>query len=97
VNGPIKAFVLGDKGRIELDKPFYEHSSFTVYDTQDNVLFRYDGNIEGRGMQYQALEVERCIRSGLRQSPIMSLDETIEIMEVMDQIRQQTGIEYSGV
>jgi hypothetical protein len=27
----------------------------------------------------------------------MSLDETIEIMEVMDQIRQQTGIEYSGV
>jgi predicted dehydrogenase len=97
VNGPIRAFVLGDKGRIELDKPFYEHSSFTVYDQEDNVLFRYDGNIEGRGMQYQALEVERCIRAGLRQSPIMSLDETIEIMEVMDQIRQQTGIEYSGV
>jgi len=27
----------------------------------------------------------------------MSLDESIEIMEVMDQIRQQAGIEYSGV
>jgi predicted dehydrogenase len=97
VNGPIRAFVLGDKGRIELDKPFYEHSSFTIYDMDDQVLFRYEGNIEGRGMQYQALEVERCIRAGLRQSPIMSLDETIEVMEVMDQIRQQTGIEYSGV
>jgi hypothetical protein len=48
-------------------------------------------------MQFQALEVEKCIRAGLSQSPIMSLDETIEIMEVMDQIRQQTGIEYSGV
>jgi predicted dehydrogenase len=96
VNGPIRAFVLGDKGRIELDKPFYEHSSFTVYDMDDEVLFRYEGNIEGRGMQFQALEVERCIRAGLRQSPIMSLDETIEVMEVMDQIRQQTGIEYSG-
>ena len=97
VNGPIRAFVLGDKGRVELDKPFYEHSSFTFYDMDDNQIFRYDGNIEGRGMQYQALEVERCIRAGLRQSQIMSLDETIEIMEVMDQIRQQTGIEYSGV
>lgn len=97
VNGPIRAYVLGDKGRIELDKPFYEHSWFTVYDMEDRVLYRYEGNIEGRGMQYQALEVERCIRAGLRQSPIMSLDETIEIMEVMDQIRQQTGIEYSGV
>jgi predicted dehydrogenase len=97
VNGPVKASILGDLGRIELDKPFYEFSSFTAYDMDDKVLYRFEGNIEGRGMQYQALEVERCIRAGLRQSPIMSLDETIEIMEVMDQIRQQTGIEYSGV
>jgi predicted dehydrogenase len=97
VYGPIKAFVMGDAGRIELDMPFFEHSSFTVYNMDDEVLYRYEGNIEGRGMQYQALEVERCIRAGLRQSPIMSLDETVEIMEVMDQIRQQTGIEYSGV
>jgi predicted dehydrogenase len=97
INGPIRAFVLGDRGRVELEKPFYEHSSFTVYDMDDKVVFRYEGNIEGRGMQYQALEVERCIRAGLRQSPIMSLDETVEIMEVMDEIRQQTGIEYSGV
>ena len=97
VKGPIRAFVMGDKGRIELEKPFYEHGSFTVYDLADQEIFRYEGNIEGRGMQYQALEVERCIRAGLRQSPVMSIDETIEIMEVMDQIRQQTGIEYSGV
>jgi len=26
----------------------------------------------------------------------MSLDETVQIMEVMDQIRNQTGIEFSG-
>jgi predicted dehydrogenase len=97
VNGPIRAYVLGDKGRVELEKPFYEHSAFTIYDMDDKAIFRYDGNIEGRGMQFQALEVEKCIRAGLRQSPIMSLDETVEIMEVMDQIRQQTGIEYSGV
>lgn len=96
VSGPTRAFVLGDKGRIELEKSFYEHSSFTVYDLNDKEIYKYEGNIEGRGMQFQALEVERCIRAGLRQSPTMSLDETIEIMEVMDQIRQQTGIEYSG-
>jgi hypothetical protein len=59
-------------------------------------LFKYEGNIEGRGMQYQALEVERCIAAGLIESPIMTLDETVQIMEVMDQIRNQTGIEFSG-
>jgi hypothetical protein len=47
-------------------------------------------------MQYQALEVERCITEGLIESPTMSLDETVQIMEVMDQIRSLTGIEYAG-
>ena len=94
--GPVKAFILGTSGRVEMDKSFYGFSPFTVFDFDDNVIFQYEGNIEGRGMQYQALEVERCIASGLIESPIMSLDETIQIMEVMDQIRSLTGIEYQG-
>ena len=94
--GPVKAFILGDAGRIEMEKSFYEHSTFTAFDLEDNVLFEYEGNIEGRGMQYQALEVERCVTAGLNESPSMSLDETVQIMEVMDQIRSLTGIEYSG-
>ncbi len=94
--GPIRAFVIGDAGRIEMEKSFHEHSTFTVFDLDDNILFEYEGNIEGRGMQYQALEVERCISEGLIESPTMSLDETVQIMEVMDQIRNQTGIEFSG-
>jgi predicted dehydrogenase len=94
--GPVKAFILGDAGRIELDKSFYAHSFFTVFDLDDNVIYQYEGNIEGRGMQYQALEVERCITEGLIESTTMSLDETVQIMEVMDQIRSLTGIEYSG-
>ena len=94
--GPVKAFILGDAGRIDMEKSFYEHSTFTAFDLEDNVLFKYEGNIEGRGMQYQALEVERCVTAGLNESPTMSLDETVQIMEVMDQIRSLTGIEYSG-
>ena len=94
--GPVRGFILGDAGRIEMEKSFYEHSSFTVFDRNENILFKYEGNIKGRGMQYQALEVERCISEGLIESPTMSLDETVQIMEVMDQIRTQTGIEFSG-
>ena len=94
--GPVKAFILGDAGRIEMEKSFYGHSNFTVFDLKDNVVFEYEGNIEGRGMQFQALEVERCVAAGLNESPTMSLDETLQIMEVMDHIRSLTGIEYSG-
>jgi predicted dehydrogenase len=96
VNGPVRAFILGDKGRVELDKSFFQFGPFSIFDQQDNLVFRFEGNIEGRGMQYQALELERCVFAGLLESPTMSLDETVEIMKVMDQIRLQSGIEYPG-
>jgi len=96
VNGPVRAFILGDKGRVELDKSFFQFGPFSIFDQEDNVVFRFEGNIEGRGMQYQALELERCVFAGLLESPTMSLDETVEIMKVMDQIRLQSGIEYPG-
>lgn len=96
VDGPIRAFILGDKGRVELEKSFYDHTPFTVFDQSNQVVYRYEGKIEGRGMQYQALEVERCIEAGLTESTIMPLDETIEIMQVMDEVRALTGIKYPG-
>ena len=103
VFGPITASVVGTLGRIDLDTSFYEHTSFTVYETDlsresgvQKKVHRYEDKIEGRGMQYQALEVERCIHAGLIESPTMGLDETVSIMETMDEIREQTGVKYPG-
>ena len=97
VSGPIRAFLLGTEGRVEMDKSFYEQTSYTVFDQDDKVIYRYEDKIEGRGMQYQAIEVERCISEGLTESPIMTLDQTVQIMAIMDEIRNQTGIIYPGV
>jgi predicted dehydrogenase len=103
VFGPITASVAGTRGRIDIDTSFYEQTSFTVYETDlsresgvQSEVSRYEAKIEGRGMQYQALEVERCVRAGLTESPTMSLDETVSIMETMDEIRKQTGVKYPG-
>jgi predicted dehydrogenase len=43
----------------------------------------------GNGYAHEALEVMRCLDEGARESPIMPLDESVAIMEVMDQIRSQ--------
>jgi predicted dehydrogenase len=101
--GSIGATVAGTLGRIDIDTSFYEQTSFTVYATDltresglQKVVSRYEAKIEGRGMQYQALEVERCIGAGLTESPILTLDETVSIMETMDEIRKQTGVKYPG-
>jgi predicted dehydrogenase len=44
---------------------------------------------EGNGFNYEAAEVERCLDAGLKESPLMPLDETMLVMETLDTIRSQ--------
>jgi predicted dehydrogenase len=101
--GSIGATVVGTKGRVDLATSFYEQTSLKVYETDmsresevQKEVSKYEAKIDGRGMQYQAIEVERCVTAGLTESPLMTLDETVSIMETMDEIRKQTGVKYPG-
>jgi hypothetical protein len=47
----------------------------------------FDAPIEGNGYGYEAAEVVRCLRAGELESPIMPLDESIRVMEVLDAVR----------
>lgn len=42
----------------------------------------------GNGYGYQAVEVMRCVRAGLLESPVMPLDETLLVMQSLDTIRK---------
>lgn len=94
--GPVNAVIIGSHGRIVLERQFYENTSFTVFDHSEQIIERYEAKIHGRGMQHQAIHVEECLAAGLLESPIMSLTETVEIMEVMDQVRALIGVTYPG-
>ncbi len=48
----------------------------------------------GDGIRFQVLEVQRCIDIGLLESPVMPLEETVTIVETMDEIRRQIGFAY---
>jgi predicted dehydrogenase len=50
--------------------------------------------IDGEGYGYEAMEVMQCLRSSRLESGVMPLDETLRIMETMDQVRQQIGVKY---
>ncbi|WP_210480488.1 Gfo/Idh/MocA family protein [Naasia sp. SYSU D00948] len=90
------ASVRGTLGRIDIDPVWYSPTSFTVLDNTGEVVERYESSIEGRGMQYQALEAERLLRAGETASPRLSPAETVRIMEVMDDIRERIGLTYPG-
>ncbi len=92
--GPNRATILGSAGRIDIDGVWYAPTSFRVYDDAGEVLETYESTVTGRGMQFQALEVERLVTSGRTASEILSPDETVRVMETLDEIRRQIGLRY---
>ena len=46
------------------------------------------------GYNYEALEVMRCLRQGLTESPGLSLDFSLQLMKLLDEIRRISGIRY---
>jgi hypothetical protein len=45
---------------------------------------------------YEACHLAQLVADGATESPYMSLDETISIMETMDEIRRQVGVVFPG-
>jgi len=88
-----QAAINGTDARIEVDGVFYSPSSFSVI-SRDGAVERFDIPHEGHGLRHQAAEVGRCLRAGLTESPILTLAETLSIMETLDEVRRQIGLRY---
>ena len=94
--GPNTAVVLGTAARIEIDRIWYTPTSFRVIAADGSVLERYESQVEGRGMQYQALAAEGAVAAGDTAGALLSLPiaESVEIMGTLDEIRRQIGVVY---
>jgi predicted dehydrogenase len=90
---PYDAYVLGTDGMIRMHSPFWCTTTATLTQPgQEPVVFTKPH--QQNGYEYQAMEVNRCIRAGELESPGMPLDETIVIMQTMDRLRAQWGLKY---
>lgn len=93
LNTPHNATIVGTKGSILIHPRFWCTMGATLrVDGEDDVEFTMPH--KGNGYEYQAEEVMRCLREGKRESAIMPLDESVAIMQTMDQIRSQWGLKY---
>ncbi len=90
---PNWACVNGTEARIEIDGVFYAPSRFRIV-SRDGGVEQFDFPHEGHGLRHQAATVGRCLRDGRTESDAMPLDESIAIMETMDEIRRQIGLVY---
>jgi predicted dehydrogenase len=91
---PTAAVVTGTAGRIEFAPPFFCTRSFTVFRPDaDPEVVSFD--FAGMGYQFEAAEVQRCLRESLLESPLVPHAVTLEMMALLDTIRTQIGVFYS--
>ena len=50
--------------------------------------------VVGRGYTYELREVTRCIQQGLTESPVMPLQDSLDVMRLFDGVRAQLGVSY---
>ncbi|MEV8370632.1 Gfo/Idh/MocA family oxidoreductase [Microbacterium sp. NPDC064584] len=94
--GPNTASIIGTEARIDIDRVWYTPTSFRLVSPDGTVRESFESDIEGRGMQFQALAAERYVASGANDSDILPLSETVAIMDTLDEVRRQIGLRYPG-
>ena len=90
--GPCRGAVIGTEGWLDLAGSFYNWTTVRLHRGRGaEPVEVFEPQRTSRGMHFEALEVERCVADGLTESPRLSLDDSIAVMEVLDELRRQVG------
>ncbi|MDQ2797399.1 MAG: Gfo/Idh/MocA family oxidoreductase [Actinomycetota bacterium] len=92
---PLAAIVTGTAGSIMIE-PRIHHPDRLVVHSDAGTEVVAGPPVLGSGYQHQVAEVARCLRAGELESPLVPLDETVAILEVLDEARRQLGVRYHG-
>jgi dihydrodiol dehydrogenase / D-xylose 1-dehydrogenase (NADP) len=88
-----EAYIFGTEGYIKVFPTFAVAQKAVLHiEGEEEVITEIP--INGNGLNYEAREVMRCLRAGELESPRMPLDESLEIMRIMDNIRAPWPLKY---
>ncbi|MFY9914294.1 MAG: Gfo/Idh/MocA family oxidoreductase [Nocardioidaceae bacterium] len=91
---PSRAAVSGTLGHVEFSRRFHCPTGYTVTTAAGETS--YEHQTLGNGYVDEIEEVQRCLRAGLPESPLVPLDDTLSLMRQLDQIRKQIGTRLPG-
>lgn len=89
------ATVIGTRGWIEAAGPIFRTEEITVATAHGSRTERHPLPA-GNGYGLEVAEVETCLREGATDSADMPLAASLGVLEVLDEVRRQTGVRYPG-
>lgn len=89
-----EAFIAGTFGNVRIHKQCWKPQKMTFTETNGDKSETIEMPFEGNGFNYEAKSFGDLLIQGKIESPIMPLDESLEIMKQMDQIRNEWNLVY---
>lgn len=92
---PCEALISGSEGYIRVPQ-FFAAQAFSVHiQEQEPQTYSYPFS-DNENFSFEIQHMHDCIQQGVLQSPIMTHDESLQIMQTMDLLRNQWGLKYEG-
>lgn len=87
------AVIYGEKGYITIHE-FWQAQKMviTYFDEAEDEVIELDHRING--YSYEAEAVQECMAKGLKESDTMPLDDSVAVMQIMDDLRKDWGLKY---
>lgn len=90
-HAPGRAVLSGRDGWVTIEPHYAKGPERAVVMTDGQVR---EITVPSRGYEHQVEEVGRCLREGLTESPLLPLDDTVGVLEVLDTARIELGVQY---
>ena len=89
-----EAFIAGSIGNVRIHKQCWKPQKMTFTETNGETSETIEIPFEGNGFNYEAQSFGVLLIQGKKESPIMPLNESLTIMNQMDQIRKEWNLVY---
>ncbi len=98
VNAPVvsRAEVIGTKGRITIPKDFLNAQEVWLELLNQDPVQKKFPHKENTGFRFEIEAASESIRNRLLENQIMPLSDTLQLMETIDEIKNQLGLVYAN-
>ena len=91
-NSDMTARIYGDNGSIFIDDQWHHAQGYSV--VKDGISNHYSLPVQGTGFTFEIEECKSCILSGKIESLKWSWRNSLELIKICDEIREQVGLKY---
>lgn len=89
-----EAVIYGSTGTVFIDGLWYQQTSYTIRPDDGEEERRYVSKARGFGYNYEAQAMVDDLREKRTESPLWTLDDTLQLHRTLTDIRQQIGVHY---